>query len=307
MLWCEKYRPQKISDIILPDSIKSTFQSFVDQNDIPNMILSGSPGLGKTTAAKALCKQLDIEYLFINASEESGIDVLRTRIKNFASTVSLTGNKKAVILDEADYQNPNSSQPALRGFMEEFQNNCRFILTCNYKNKIIAPLHSRCTVIDFSIPNSKKPEIANQFLNRVKHILKSENISYDNDDNLVFLIMKHFPDFRRIINEVQKSCVDGKLKINDLSINVDIKSLVKSLKEKKFLDMRKWVVQNLDNDSHVLFRNVYDYIFEYMEPKSIPHAVIILSEYQYKSAFVVDQEINTVACFTELMAECTWK
>lgn len=306
MLWCEKYRPKTIQNVILPESIKNTFQTFVDTKDIPNMILSGSPGSGKTTVAKALCNQLDMEYMFINASEENGIDILRTRIRNFASTTSLTGNKKAVILDEAEYLSVNA-QPALRGFMEEFQNNCRFILTCNYKNKIIAPLHSRCTVIDFAIPSSKKASMANEFMIRIKNILKNESVEYSSDESILLLIVKHFPDFRRTINELQKCCSSGVLKINDLQLNLNIQGLLKSLKDKKFNDMRKWVAQNLDNDSHVIFKELYDALTEKMEPQSIPKAVIILSEYQYKSAFVVDQEINTVACFTELMSECIWK
>jgi len=305
-LWVEKYRPRNIEDCVLPADIKQTF--FDIEDEIPNMILSGTAGTGKTTIAKALCEMHGCDYILINGSEESGIDVLRTKIKNFASTVSLQGGNKVVILDEADYLNAQSTQPALRGFIEEFHKNCRFIFTCNYKNRLIAPLHSRCTVIDFKIPPSERPRLASVFMARLMMILDAEGVKW-NSEVLQELVMRHFPDFRRTINELQRYAVSGSIDVGILSNIADesITELLTHIKTKRFTDMRKWVAQNVDNDQVRLFRNIYDRLYEVLEPQSIPNAVIIIADYSYKSAFVVDQEVNTVACLTELMMECRWK
>ena len=305
-LWVEKYRPRNIEDCVLPADIKQTF--FDIEDEIPNMILSGTAGTGKTTIAKALCEMHGCDYILINGSEESGIDVLRTKIKNFASTVSLQGGNKVVILDEADYLNAQSTQPALRGFIEEFHKNCRFIFTCNYKNRLIAPLHSRCTVIDFKIPPSERPRLASVFMARLMMILDAEGVKW-NSEVLQELVMRHFPDFRRTINELQRYAVSGSIDVGILSNIADesITELLTHIKTKRFTDMRKWVAQNVDNDQVRLFRNIYDKLYEVLEPQSIPNAVIIIADYSYKSAFVVDQEVNTVACLTELMMECRWK
>ena len=308
ILWVEKYRPTTIEDAILPSELKNTFQKFVDNGECPNLLLSGSAGCGKTTVAKAMLEQLGCTYMMINGSEESGIDVLRNKIKNFASTVSLEGGRKYVILDEADYLNPQSTQPALRGFIEEFHKNCRFIFTCNYKNRLIAPLHSRCTVIDFKIPPSERPRLASVFMARLMMILGDEGIKY-NTEVLQELVMKHFPDFRRTINELQRYAVSGSIDVGILS-NVaeeSLQELLGHVKAKRFTDMRKWVAQNVDNDPVKLFRKIYDNLYDVLEPQSIPQAVIIIADYSYKSAFVVDQEVNIVACLTELMMECRWK
>tara|TARA_B100000614_G_scaffold169159_1_gene150710 strand:+ start:2413 stop:3345 length:933 start_codon:yes stop_codon:yes gene_type:complete len=305
-LWVEKYRPKNIEDCVLPADIKKTF--FDIKDEIPNMILTGTAGTGKTTVAKALCEMHNCDYILINGSEESGIDVLRTKIKNFASTVSLSGGNKVVILDEADYLNPQSTQPALRGFIEEFHKNCRFIFTCNYKNRLIAPLHSRCTVIDFKIPPSERPRLASVFMARLMMILGDEGIKY-NTEVLQELVMKHFPDFRRTINELQRYAVSGSIDVGILS-NVaeeSLQELLGHVKAKRFTDMRKWVAQNVDNDPVKLFRKIYDNLYDVLEPQSIPQAVIIIADYSYKSAFVVDQEVNLVAALTELMMECRWK
>ena len=305
-LWVEKYRPKTIEDCVLPADIKKTF--FDIKDEIPNMILTGTAGTGKTTVAKALCEMHNCDYILINGSEESGIDVLRTKIKNFASTVSLSGGNKVVILDEADYLNPQSTQPALRGFIEEFHKNCRFIFTCNYKNRLIAPLHSRCTVIDFKIPPSERPRLASVFMARLMMILGDEGIKY-NTEVLQELVMKHFPDFRRTINELQRYAVSGSIDVGILS-NVaeeSLQELLGHVKAKRFTDMRKWVAQNVDNDPVKLFRKIYDNLYDVLEPQSIPQAVIIIADYSYKSAFVVDQEVNLVAALTELMMECRWK
>ena len=307
-LWVEKYRPATIEDCVLPKDIKQTFLDIIEKNDIPNLLLSGPAGVGKTTVAKALCEHLNCDYIMINGSDESGIDVLRTKIKNFASTVSLSGGTKIVILDEADYLNPQSTQPALRSFMEEFSGNCRFIMTCNYKNKIISPLHSRCSVIDFRLPKTEKETIAETFFNRIKFILDKENIKYE-EQVLVEVIMKHFPDFRRTLNELQKYSLNGDIDIGILSqvAEINIQTLMEFLKNKEFTNVRKWAVENLDNDPSMIFRKLYDSFYEYIEPTSIPECVIILGDYQYKAAFVADAEINIVSCLTEIMMRCDFK
>jgi len=307
-LWVEEYRPKTIDDCILPQSLKTLFQSFIEKGEISNMLFSGTPGVGKTTVAKALCEQMNCDWIMINGSEEGGIDVLRNKIKNFASTVSLSGGKKVVILDEADYLNPQSTQPALRGFVEEFHKNCRFILTCNFKNRIIEPLHSRFSNIEFKINNKEKPQLQTQLYNRATFILKSKNIEYE-DKALVGLITRHFPDFRKLINELQRYSVSGAIDAGIL-VNIsdeNLKSLTGHLKAKEFGDMRKWVVNNLDNDPVKIFRKIYDSLNTTLQPETIPHAILIIADYQYKSAFVADQEINLVACLTELMSQVKFK
>ena len=307
-LWVEQYRPKTIDDCILPDSLKSLFSAFVKKGEISNMLFSGTAGIGKTTVAKALCNQMNCDWIMINGSEEGGIDVLRNKIKNFASTVSLSGGKKVVILDEADYLNPQSTQPALRGFVEEFHKNCRFILTCNFKNRIIEPLHSRFSNIEFKVIPKDKPKLASKLFERAVYILKEQNVSYE-DKVLVELITKHFPDFRKLINELQRYSVSGSIDAGIL-VNVsdeNLKTLVTHLKGKAFSDMRKWVVNNLDNDPVKIFRKIYDTLYTNLEPSTIPHAVLIIADYQYKSAFVADQEINLVACLTELMSQVKFK
>ena len=307
-LWVEEYRPKTIDDCILPASLKTLFQSFIDKGEISNMLFSGTPGVGKTTVAKALCEQMNCDWIMINGSEEGGIDVLRNKIKNFASTVSLSGGKKVVILDEADYLNPQSTQPALRGFVEEFHKNCRFILTCNFKNRIIEPLHSRFSNIEFKINNKEKPQLQTQLYNRATFILKKQNIEYE-DKALIGLITKHFPDFRKLINELQRYSVSGAIDAGIL-VNIsdeNLKSLTSHLKAKEFGDMRKWVVNNLDNDPVKIFRKIYDSLNTTLQPETIPHAILIIADYQYKSAFVADQEINLVACLTELMSQVKFK
>ena len=307
-LWVEKYRPQDIQSCILPKAIQSTLSEFVSNGDVPNCILSGGPGVGKTSAAKAMLDELGLTYMFVNGSEEAGIDVLRTKIKNFASTVSLHGGRKYLILDEADYLNPQSTQPALRGFIEEFHKNCGFILTCNYKNRLIPPLHSRCSVIDFTIPNSEKIELAERFFKRAINILESENIKFE-PKVVSEVIMKFFPDWRRVLNELQRYSVSGAIDAGilvDIS-DVNIKELMRSMKNKEFTNVRKWVVDNLDNDTTRLFRSVYDNLYDFVDGNSIPHVVVVLGEYQYKAAFVADQEINTLACLTEIMARAKFK
>ena len=307
-LWVEKYRPTKVEDCILPSKLKSTFQEFVDAGHIPNLILSGSAGTGKTTIAKAMVEQIGSTWMIINGSEESGIDVLRTKIKNFASTVSLEGGRKYIILDEADYLNPQSTQPALRGFMEEFHKNCGFILTCNYKNRLIQPLHSRCSIIDFIIPKNQKPKLASDFYDSIINILKKENIKFE-PAVVRELLMKFFPDWRRVLNELQRYSVSGKIDAGIL-VNlseVNINELIKSLKQKEFTNVRKWIVDNIDNDHTRIFRYIYDSLYDCVDTNSIPHAVLILADYSYKSAFVADQEINLLACLTELMGQCKFK
>jgi len=307
-LWVEEYRPKTIDDCILPQSLKTLFQSFIEKGEISNMLFSGTPGVGKTTVAKALCEQMNCDWIMINGSEEGGIDVLRNKIKNFASTVSLSGGKKVVILDEADYLNPQSTQPALRGFVEEFHKNCRFILTCNFKNRIIEPLHSRFSNIEFKINNKEKPQLQTQLYNRATFILKSKNREYE-DKALIGLITRHFPDFRKLINELQRYSVSGAIDAGIL-VNIsdeNLKSLTSHLKAKEFGDMRKWVVNNLDNDPVKIFRKIYDSLNTTLQPETIPHAILIIADYQYKSAFVADQEINLVACLTELMSQVKFK
>ena len=309
-VWCQKYRPQTIDDCILPKSLKETFKDFIANGDIPNLLFSGSAGTGKTTVARALCEELGCDYIIINGSESGNIDTLRNDIRNFASGVSFTnsGKRKIVILDEADYLNPSSTQPALRGFIEEFSQNCGFILTCNFKNRIIEPIHSRCSVIDFRFSKQDSPKLALQFLKRTIEILEKENVKYS-EKVLVELIMKHFPDFRRILNELQRYSVSGEIDAGILTNISDksIKDLMVFLKEKNWKDMRKWVVHNLDSDPSRIFRLIYDGLFGSVKPQSVPKAVLTLADYQYKAAFVADAEINLVACLTELMVELEYK
>ena len=307
-LWVEKYRPKTVDECILPTELKKTFSEFVKDKHIPNLILSGSAGTGKTTIAKAMVEEIGSTWMIINGSEESGIDVLRTKIKNFASTVSLEGGRKYIILDEADYLNPQSTQPALRGFVEEFHKNCRFILTCNFKNRIIEPLHSRFSNIEFRINNKDKPKLAAQLFERATFILTEQGVDYEKPV-VAELIKKHFPDFRKLINELQRYSVAGTIDAGVL-VNVsdeNLKTLTNHLKGKEFGDMRKWVVNNLDNDPVKIFRRIYDSLYTALEPATIPHAVLIIADYQYKSAFVADQEINLVACLTELMSQVKFK
>jgi len=307
-LWCEKYRPHTIDECILPKFLKNTFNEFASQDKIPNLLLSGGPGIGKTTVAKALCDMTKADYIIVNGSEESGIDVLRTKIKQFASTVSFTDSRKMVILDEADYLNPQSTQPAMRGFIEEFAGNCGFIFTCNYKNRIIEPIHSRCSVVDFKIDNGEKALLASQFMTRVNGILDKEGISYDKKV-VAELIMKHFPDFRRVLNELQRYSTSGTIDTGVLSqiADINLKELMVALKVKNFKDMRAWVALNVDNDPQRIYRKIYDTLYDYLKPTAIPQTVITLADYQYKSAFAADQELNLVACLTELMVEGEFK
>ena len=305
-LWVEKYRPKTIEDTILPDDLKQTFQQFVDQDNVPNLLLSGGPGVGKTTVARAMCEQLNVDYIVINGSMNGNIDTLRTEIKDFASTVSFTGSRKYVILDEADYLNPQSTQPALRNFMEEFSSNCGFILTCNFKNRIIDPLHSRCSVIEFKINSKDKASMASQLFKRVKSILSDESVKYD-QKTLAELITLYFPDFRRVINELQRYSATGSIDSGILANHSsNIQELVSILKDKKFVDMRKWIANHKDIDTAQLYRQLYDSSSQYVNPQSIPQLVVTLADYQYKAAFVADHEINNVACMTELMMEVQW-
>lgn len=307
LLWTEKYRPKKIADCILPERLKTPFQEYVTQNNIPNLLLSGGAGVGKTTVAKAMCEEIGCDYLVINGSDESGIDTFRVKIKNFASSMSLAGGRKVIIIDEADYLNPNSTQPALRNAIEEFAGNCSFIFTCNFKNRIIDPLHSRCAVIDFALKNNEKAQMATQFFKRIQSVLRSEKVDYE-DKVVVELVKKHFPDFRRVINELQRYSQFGKIDSGILAhiVEVSIGDIIKYIKEKDFGAIRKWVASN-DVDAAVFFRKLYDNLYDVLKPQSIPQAVIILADYQYKQAFVADQEINTVACLTELMVACEFK
>ena len=310
-LWVEKYRPTKIDDCILTNELKETFKQFLNQKELPNLLLSGTAGTGKTTVARALCEELGADYIMINGSDEGRqIDTLRHKIKNFASTVSLTetASHKVVIIDEADYMNADSVQPALRNFIETFYKNCRFIFTCNYKNKILPALHSRCTVIDFAITNGERNKSYSDFHIRLQYILNEEKIEFD-PKVIAELIQKYYPDFRRTINELQRYSVRGKIDSGILFslTEADTKQLIAILKEKRFNDMRKWVIQNLDKEPSALFSSVYEILYKYLQPQSIPQAVLVIAGYQYKAAFVADQEINMVACLTEVMANCKFK
>jgi DNA polymerase III delta prime subunit len=302
-LWCEKYRPQNIDDCILPANLKKTFKDILKTGELPNMLFTGTAGLGKTTVARALCNVLDLDYILINGSEDGNIDTLRDKIRRFASSVSLMGGYKVVILDEADYLNPRSTQPALRGFIEEFSDNCRFIMTCNFKNRIIEPLHSRCGVYEFNTNKKSMAPLCGDFMTRVTEILKIEKVEMDNQQGVAELIMKHAPDWRRILNELQRASIGGELKISNLNkTDASYEALYKSLKEKNFKAMRQWVTNNIDVDSSVIFRTIYDQMFENIDQQSIPQLVLILADYQYKDAFVADHELNMVACLTEVMA-----
>ena len=300
-LWVEKYRPRKIADTILPDSLKQVFQKIVDTGELPNMLFTGTAGLGKTTVAKALCNELELDYILINGSEEGNIDTLRTKIKQFASSISLQGGYKVVILDEADYLNPQSTQPALRGFIEEFSNNCRFLLTCNFKNRIIEPLHSRCGVYEFNTSKKDMITLCEQFMARAEYILRQENVDYDKQ-TVVDLIMKHAPDWRRILNELQRQSMVGIVASGSTDHTGSFDLLFTYLKDKDFKKMRQWVVNNIDTDASAIFRGIYDRMYDNLKPQSIPQLVLILADYQYKNAFVADHELNVVACMTEIMA-----
>jgi len=304
LLWTEKYRPQTVEDCILPDRLKKPFQEYVNQKEIPNLLLSGGAGVGKTTIAKAMCNEIGCDFMVINGSDESGIDTFRTKIKNYASSMALMGGRKVIIIDEADYLNPNSTQPALRNAIEEFASNCSFIFTCNYKNRIIEPLHSRCAVIDFGLKNGEKAKMASAFFKRIQSILQSESIDAD-DAVLAELIKKHFPDFRRVLNELQRYSQFGKIDTGILSqiADISISELTKHISSKDFASIRKWVASH-EIDNTTMFRKLYDTLYDILKPTSIPQAVLILADYQYKAAFVADQEINMVACLTELMVNC---
>ena len=309
-LWVEKYRPQTIEDCILPESIKKTFQGFLSKGEVPNLLLAGPAGCGKTTVAKALCNELGVDVYVINGSDEGRfLDTVRNTAKNFASTVSLSSSAKhkVIIIDEAD-NTTNDVQLLLRAFTEEFSGNCRFIFTCNFKNKIIEPLHSRCACIDFSTDRKSKPQLASTFFNRLRSILEGEGVEAD-PKVLIELINKHFPDWRRVLNECQRYSSSGKIDAGILAQFSDVKvnDLIKHLKEKDFKEVRKWVVNNLDNDASVLLRRVYDALYGSLAPNSIPAAVLVIAKYQYQIAFVADQEINMLACLTEIMVECEFK
>lgn len=307
-LWVEKYRPKKIQECVLSIDLQKTFSNIVAGGELQNMMLTGTAGTGKTTVARALCNELDLDYIVINGSEESGIDTLRNKIKQFASSVSLSGGYKVVILDEADYLNPQSTQPALRGFIEEFSANCRFILTCNFKNRIIEPLHSRCSVIEFAMPKKERDALAGQFMQRVQQILQVESINSD-PAVLAEVIIKYFPDFRRTLNELQRYSnfgkIDSGILVNATDISLD--TLMNALKIKNFKQMRQWVADNIDTEPAAMFRKIYDNMSEFVEPQSIPQLVLILADYQYKNSFVADHELNMVACLTEVMAGVKFK
>jgi len=307
-LWVEKYRPKKIEDCILPDNLKKTFSEFVKNGEIPNLLLSGTAGIGKTTVAKALCEEIGCDYLIINGSDEGRmIETFRNKIKNYASSVSLMGGRKVIIIDEADYMNAESVQPALRGAIEEFSGNCSFIFTCNFKNKIIDPIHSRCTCIDFKL-NGSKAKMASAFFKRVEWILTQEKVDYEKDV-VAAIITKHFPDNRRVLNELQRYAAGGVIDKGILHsvTDVQISDLVKALKDRDFAACRKWVTNNLDNDATKLYRKIYDTLYELLKPNSVPQLVLHLAKYQYQAAFVPDHEINMIACLTEIMVDCEFK
>jgi DNA polymerase III delta prime subunit len=305
-LWVEKYRPKTIQECILPDQLQNTFSKIVANGEIPNMLFTGTAGLGKTTVAKAICNELDLDYIIINGSEEGNIDTLRGKIKQFASSVSLSGGYKVVILDEADYLNPQSTQPALRGFIEEFSDNCRFILTCNFKNRIIEPLHSRCGVYEFNTSKKDMVPLAEKFLGRLEFILQNENVEF-NKKVLIELIMKYAPDWRRIINECQRNSISGTLSLDALHTTSNYDDLFTFLRSKDFKKMRVWVANNIDTDASAIFRALYDRMNDKVEAASVPQLVLILADYQYKNAFVADHELNVVACLTEVMANVSFK
>lgn len=307
-LWTELYRPKTIEECILPVELKKTFQQFVDQDNIPNLLLSGKAGVGKTTVARAMLEQLCCDYIIINGSLSGNIDTLRNDILQFASTVSFSGGRKYVILDEADYLNANSTQPALRNFMEEFSKNCGFILTCNFKNRIIEPLHSRCSVIEFTIPKAEKPKMAMQFFKRACNILQEQNVEFD-QKAVAAVVEQHFPDWRRVLNELQRYSATGKIDSGILTNLSDdsMKALVTSMKNRKYAEVRAWVADHIDIDPNQLFRKFYDYANDFFTPASIPQVILIIADYSYKSAFVADLEVNTVACLTEIMVEGEFK
>ena len=307
LLFTEKYRGKRRTDCILPERLKKPFQEYVNQSNIPNLLLAGGPGVGKTTVAKAMCEEVGCDYMVINGSDENGVDIIRFKIKNYASSMSLSGGRKVVIIDEADYLTLNA-QAVLRNAIEEYSLNCSFIFTCNYKNRLIEPLHSRCAVIEFGIKGKDRQTIAAQFFKRIQEILGAEGVEYDNKV-LVELINKHFPDWRRVLNECQRYSVSGKIDAGILATfsDVAVNDLLKNLKEKNFPEVRKWVVSNMDNDTTVLLRRIYDALYVSLENNSVPAAVLVLAKYQYQSAFVADQEINMLACLTEIMVECEFQ
>lgn len=307
-LWVEKYRPRKIEDTILPADLKSTFQKVVDSGEVPNMLLTGTAGLGKTTVARAICEELDCDYIVINASMEGNIDTLRGKIAQFASSVSLTGGYKVIILDEADYLNPNSTQPALRGFIEDFSNNCRFILTCNFKNRIIEPLHSRCGVYEFNTTKETLAKLCGKFFSRLQSILDAEGVTY-NEKDLAELVKHHAPDWRRILNEAQRLSMTGTLELGSVARtdSEEMQKLMTILREKKFNSMRTWVANNIDADTSAIFSDFYRMANTYVKDSSIPNLVVLLNQYQYNDAFVADHELNLVACFTEVIASVEFK